>query len=95
SGEWVDLSGNNEPVKVNGAAELGRALADDPRVHRCVTRKWFQYAMGRTDDEYDRCSVDTLSEIATAGSVQDVILAVVLHDQFRFRTIVEPSGGCE
>lgn len=86
AGEPVDATGQlPDGAAVDGAEELARALAADPRFERCVVRKVFTYAHGRApaDDEGPR--LDKLLETFQdgGGTFEALVTAMVLDDAFR------------
>jgi hypothetical protein len=95
SAQWLDISEDRPLRDFANAVEFSAALAEDPGVAECVSEQWYSYAMGRSDNQYDECTLDVLGEIAATGSVRDMVLSLVEQEVFRLRTVVEPAGGCE
>ncbi len=69
-----------------GAAGLGKTLAASPTFRTCVSRVWFRYAFGRTEDEQDACTIGELDgALAKGGRVRDLVVSLVGSDAFRHR----------
>jgi hypothetical protein len=85
-GEPIDATGQLEDgTKVNGATELGAALAADPRLATCAVRKTLSYALGRRLDDGDREEVAALADAWRQGTFRQLLRAIVLSDAFRLR----------
>lgn len=81
-GSFETLDGRK--VDVDGASALGRALAAEPAVHRCFSRRVLEYTWGRALTEADEC-VRTSIEKAwnpEEGSLADAFVAAVRHASF-------------
>ena len=91
AGAAVDASGELIATDVDrpldGAIELGQALVQSDDVKRCVTRQWFRFAMGRSEDDADQCTNDALEDVfvASGGDMRELIRELVLSDTFRHR----------
>ncbi len=72
----------------NGAAELCRVLASSERESfvRTATARLMTFALGRELSPTDRCTVDEITERASAsgGRFRDVVLEIVGSRQFQF-----------
>lgn len=82
----VDLNGS-----FNGALELAERLAESKSVRDCVATQYFRFALSRTESQADSCSlVSTFDSFeAQAGSLSELILAVVESDAFRYLSPTE------
>jgi len=70
---------------IDGAADLGAALAASEDARRCAVEKWARYAYGGGPMERAACFLDDL-EAALAdsgGRIRDLQLALVMHPSFR------------
>jgi hypothetical protein len=73
-------------VKFNGAGELAKILATDPRVVPCVMENLLSYSMGRSlKDETALRDQVAASAVAAGGSLRAAVETVVLADVFRSR----------
>lgn len=74
----------------NGAVELAQRLAQSPRVRDCVATQWYRYAMGRIEEEADRCSLDQVkSRFARAdGDMRELLVALTQSDAFLYRPAI-------
>jgi hypothetical protein len=89
NGHVVDASGTLEDpaVTFDGAPVLLEALRDSPRVRACYAQRWFEYAIGRSAETEDACSLRTLTERfeASGGNIRGLLLDVSLTDAFLHR----------
>jgi hypothetical protein len=72
------------------ARELMSILADDAQAHRCYSKKVAGYALQRDIVASDRPLLGTLSAVSRAGSLKDMVLALVRDSAFRLRASEEP-----
>ncbi len=77
--EAGDMSG-----AFDGAAELSRRLAGGDQVAECVTRQWFNFALGRKPAEGDRCLLDGIKRrfVSSGGNLNGLIAAIVASPAF-------------
>jgi hypothetical protein len=83
----------NETHPVNGAAELGRLLADSPEARECYVTNWAAYAYGVTADApLDECSRASLVEAfeRSNGDIRALLLELTQTDAFLYRPVTEP-----
>ncbi|MGK3991586.1 DUF1592 domain-containing protein [Sorangium sp. So ce136] len=89
----IDASGElPDGTAFEGAVELGAALADDPRLSGCITKKFMTFAAGRLLARADKPQIEQVTAEAekSGGGLSDVIKAVLLSEPFRTRTPAEP-----
>jgi hypothetical protein len=85
---------DNGELTYDGAAELARALADEPSVHDCYARHWLEYAYGRASTSID----DRIARRAGRRSrleglsVQGVIRELVTSPAFSERSTTPYEG---
>ncbi len=79
-----DLAGPLE-----GALELGQALSKDEAVHRCVSRQWFRYAVGRHESPDDEDSIEAAYQkyLDSGRDLRELVVAIVSTDAFRYRRL--------
>jgi len=91
AGAAVDASGELIATDVDrpldGALELAQALMESDDVKRCVTRQWFRFAMGRSENDADLCTNEGLETafVDSGGDIRVLIRELVLSDAFRHR----------
>jgi hypothetical protein len=88
AGFTVDPSGKlKDGTTFRDAKELAGILANDARYPRCLTSKVFAYAIGRTPQDSDTCSIDKLSgDFAEQGyHMLDLLTSVATSDAFTMR----------
>ena len=75
----------------SGAAVLAERISKSPLTRDCLATQWYRYAMGRIEDENDRCSLDGVKErfrIAN-GEFRELLVAIALSEGFRYRAAAE------
>lgn len=89
SGEIVGIEGGD--ATFDGVPELAVALADSPEVRECFVDQWFAYAHGRSADEADDCTQQTLRSafVDADRDVRSLLVALTQTDAFRYR----PAAG--
>ena len=92
SGEILGTSDTSLSGAFNGPAELAGKLANSQQVRACVATQWFRFAAGRTEGNYDACSLAAMQQAFNAanGDVIDLIVATTQTDAFWYRPQVTP-----
>lgn len=92
TGEVVGSADPTLDGPFNGARELAERLASSPRVESCLATHFYRFAMGRLEEEADKCSLQQVTQAFTAsqGDLRELLVALTLTDAFRYR---RPSGG--
>jgi Protein of unknown function (DUF1585)/Protein of unknown function (DUF1588) len=88
AGFLVDPSGKlKDGTSFRDAKELASILANDPRYPQCFTSKVFTYAVGRSPQDYDACTIEKLyTEFSQQGNhVADLFTSVAQSDAFTMR----------
>jgi hypothetical protein len=87
----IDVTLDSEPIHASDAVELGRALAESPRVRACFATQWLRFGAGRHETESDACVLaDVVSSIDQDASLLDALERVVLAPEFRLRKLGAP-----
>jgi hypothetical protein len=72
------------------AMELSQILAESPEVHRCYTKHWLEFGLGRDAAAMDAPLIEQLAEGSMTGlPVKELILELVQSDSFLTRAPVE------
>jgi hypothetical protein len=73
-----------------GAEELARRLGQSSRVRDCVATQWYRYAMGRLEEEADRCSLDQVKSrfAESGGDLEELLVALTQTDAFLYRPAI-------
>lgn len=79
------LSNTDVDGRIDGAAELGQAMATSAMVRECFARQWFRFAHGRAEAAGDSCAVDEAAAVFEAEGLdmEALVLATVLSPAFR------------
>jgi hypothetical protein len=87
SGNVVDASDPNLEGEFDGAVELASKLAVSPRVEECLATQWFRYAMGRTEQNEDVCSLEAAKHefSESGGDFRSLMISISTMDAFRYR----------
>ncbi len=68
----------------DGAVALSSQLAGSERVTQCAARHLFRYAYGRSETVGDQCAIlDAVT--ASGGDMKELVVELVLRDNFRYR----------
>lgn len=92
----VDASGHLENVgdasgTFVGAIELSQRLAQSEHVEGCVARHFYRFALGHTETNGEACAiVDSMT--AAQGNLRELLIQIVLSDNFRYRRPVVVEG---
>jgi hypothetical protein len=99
-GRWRDTE-NGHPIDSSGGVlvsqdeslvgpvadvvELSSRLAQSRRVHDCVAKEVYRFALGRPLTPADACTLEQVGErfMASGGSFRELLLAVIESDAFR------------
>ena len=101
-GEWreddggypIDTSGALDGVPVDGAAALGRAVADHPDLAECFARNTWRFSLGQTESAYQEAVVQLGQHFEAEGrTLRQLVLALVLSESFRGVSAPD-SGTC-
>jgi hypothetical protein len=87
TGTLVGAAAGDVPV-ADGVA-LTKVLAQSPETFACVTRQAYRFTLGRTESDYDRCSLAQGARALSESSfdVRALIAAIVGSDSFVVRTV--------
>ncbi len=96
NGHAIDDTGEvliwGQPVSFEGTAELGVLLTERKEVHECMTKSWFEYALGRRYEAADEVSLDAARQAYnTSGkNIRELMLGIVETSSFQHRRL--PAG---
>ena len=102
-GEWraddngyaIDTTGELDGVAVDGAADMGAAMAAHPDLGACFARNLYRFGTGRIEGAGEEAAVVDLgfSFEDSGRRVRDLALALVLSEGFR-TTAAPPTDPC-
>jgi len=93
NGVAIDSTANvlvgSQVVAVTGAVDLAAAIAASPEAQRCYAKKWIQYALNRSLEPADVCTLDEISVKLAQDSytVLNLIADVTQAESFRYRAL--------
>lgn len=95
NGQPVDAKASmkidGEVKSFDGAPGLMNVLASSAQVHRCYSRNWMEYALGRQPGEVERGWVEQLAESSRSGAAAtEILVKLAVSDVFRARPV---EGG--
>ena len=95
SGELVGLPEESLNGPFDGAIELAEKIATSETALSCLAQKWATFALGRSLEPGDQCSLDRAVAQASAsgGNLSELLVALVSSDAFRFRPAHESDGA--
>ncbi|MEM9074761.1 MAG: DUF1588 domain-containing protein, partial [Myxococcota bacterium] len=88
----IDATGNVFSTEIDGAMELGAAIAEREEVLYCITEHLYSYAVGRSvDDSRDLCQVQQLADdfVGSGGQLRGLARAMTTSNAFRFMLVEE------
>jgi hypothetical protein len=89
NGQPIDASGSypfeSGEVSFADARELMQILAETSKAHLCYSKMVAGYGLGRDIAATDTPLLEGLSEVSYAGSLADVVMALVRDPAFRVR----------
>ena len=70
---------------IDGAADLGQALARSTVVRGCFSRQWYRFAHGRREAAGDICEIEDAADTfaAEALDMEALVLATITSPAFR------------
>ncbi len=87
SGEIVEMEEDALEGPFEDPAEMALRIAESETALTCLARKWFGFAMGRTHNEGDSCSIEdsVVAAAAVDGDVRELLIGLAKSPAFRFR----------
>jgi hypothetical protein len=81
----------------DGAVDLVTKLAAAEQTHQCFALQEFRYSLGRLESMDDACSLQqAYGAFRSSGSnLQNLLVALVGTDAFRYRSVENPAGQCQ
>ncbi len=94
-GQPIDASAELDGVAFDGAAELGQALAADPRLAECLARQLYRHSTGHLEEAAEQEGIRQLGAAFADRQYQllQLVLALVLSDGFRLASPPTTAGG--
>lgn len=87
----VDIVIDGVTLRVDGALELGQALAHSEQARACLARQWLRFASGRLEQDSDAPLLGEISsELARGASLLAAFERVVLAPEFRTLRLEDP-----
>ena len=82
----IDTSGDLDGSSIDGAVELGQAIADSPYFSSCMTKRLYRYAVGHLEDFDEYPLIDELDDRFTSEGAyrfKSLLISIVMSDGFR------------
>jgi len=104
AGPPLDVTGQVNPMNTgdfsatfNGATDLTTQLASAPQVAECFVVQELRYALSRIETKADACSAQQIYGAFSSSQlgVQDLMLALVKSDAFRYRSVENAGSACQ
>ncbi len=82
---------------INGAVDLATQLASATQTQECFALQEFRYALSRLETANDACSLQQAYSSFSTNSlnIQNLMLAIVGSDAFRYRSIETAGSSCQ
>jgi len=86
NGMPIDATGNVDGVAIDGASELGDAIAAHPDFARCVARRLYRHASGQLEGFGELGAIDDLGDafVTDGYRFRGLVLRIVTSDAFRY-----------
>jgi hypothetical protein len=86
----VNFGDGQAPQQITSVAQLMQGIAKAPKAQQMYAQAWVTFATGRTANDFDQCTVDTLkTKLASTGGTAYTILSLLgdltQADSFRVR----------
>jgi hypothetical protein len=86
-GKPIDASGQLIATDVDGTLDGARALAkrmaQSDQVQQCYAKQWLRYALGRQEEDADRCTLERVAkQFESAGTIRELLIAITTSDAF-------------
>jgi hypothetical protein len=87
SGALITATGDQRPVR--DAVALTRLLAESPETYECVSRQVYRFALGRTESDFDACTLARAAEVLAKPphDLRGLVASLVASDSFVVRTV--------
>jgi hypothetical protein len=97
TGQILQAQTSEFSTTFTGPVDLATQLASAAQVRECFALQQFRYSLGRIETADDTCSIQSVySAFASSNfTIQQVLLAIVQSDAFRYRTVVTPGSACQ
>jgi hypothetical protein len=102
NGRQVDNSGTlaqTETPEIEGDFEGAVALADklknSSQVKRCISSKWFRFAMGRSPSQHEACALYHIQQAFqdSGGNFRELLKSLATSEAFRYREAREAASS--
>ena len=82
-----------EEVPFNGAVDMAQQLLTSEDTQACFSKRWFEYAYGRAEQNGDACSIQTLTEAFRRSEfdIRELLVALTQTDAFLYRVADQDS----
>ncbi len=94
NGKMIDAKGEltgteDQDGPFSGGVELASRLAKSQRLHTCLARQYFRYAMGRLDVETDACRLAALEKsfVESGSKLKDLVRLTATSPLFLQRSV--------
>jgi hypothetical protein len=97
SGEVAMFAHGEFSASFSGAVDLVTQLAKSTQAQQCFALEEFRYALDRVETLADACSVQQIFRTFSSNqlNIQQLLLAVVQSDGFRYRTVETAGSACQ
>jgi len=95
NGMAINATGSVNGAPFDGAAQLGAALRQEPKVLACLMRNFYRNANGRAEDDKDPVQINALVQSLAARNYvwRDLLADFVVSDAFRSAPALPVTGS--
>lgn len=97
TGAVLQVDSSEFSTSFKGPVDLATQLASATQVRECFALQQFRYALSRIETADDACSLQSVYSAFSSSNftIQQVLLAIVQSDGFRYRTVETPGSACQ
>jgi hypothetical protein len=97
SGSVIRTATGEFTTTFTDAVDLANQLAASTQARQCFALQQLRYALSRVETAADACSAQQIYKAFASNNfaIQDVLLAVVQSDAFRYRSVINPGSACQ
>jgi hypothetical protein len=90
-----EIIGTDVAGTFDGATELSQKLADSEQAMDCMTKTWFRFAMGRSEQEADEGALAVVGERFKAAGfkMSELLVALTETRAFRFQRVLDAQAS--
>jgi hypothetical protein len=96
TGALIKVDSSEYSTTFTGPTDLANQLSNATQVRECFALQQFRYSLSRVETMADACSLQQAYQTFSSSgyTLEQVLLAIVESDAFRYRSLVTPGSAC-